>query len=365
MIDSAIKKARAAVLAAFFINGVGIATWVSRIPAVQTKLSLSEAELGMVLLGTAVGVLVALSMAGGLVARLGSTRVILAAGTALCVLLIPLALMENAVALWFNLFASGAAISTMDVAMNDQAAAVERLAKRPMMSSFHATYSVGGLVGALVGAGMAAAPGVSLLLHFLIVAVVMFAALLVSVRYLLPSEPEEVEEGPVFRLPERALWLLGAVAFCSSIGEGAMADWSGVYLNQVLATTAARFLGDAILGRWPAEDVVRVGGGLSALGLAMIIFTNSPVAALVGFTLVGFGLANIVPVAFSSAGNFPGIASSAGIAGVATIGYAGFLAGPPVIGLVAEATSLRVAFILVAVAVGSLLYTARGVSKSR
>ena len=377
--DRTLKMARFAVLTAFFINGAVIATWVSRIPAVQQKLSLSEAELGVVLLGTAVGVLVALSMAGGLVARLGSTRVLLTAGIAMCALLVPLALVNSPVVLWLNLFASGAAISTMDVSMNDQAAAVERLAKRPLMSSFHATYSIGGLVGALFGAGMAALPGMTLELHFLVVAVLLALVLLFSTRYLLPAQPSG-DESPVFRLPERALWLLGAAAFCSSIGEGAMADWSGVYLSRVLATTAAtaalgyaafsltmtvgRLLGDAILSRWPADGVVRVGGGLAALGLLMIVGTKATAAALVGFGLVGLGLANIVPVTFSAAGNYPGIIPSAGIASVATIGYAGFLAGPPVIGVVAEETSLRISFILVALAVGSLVYTARGVRKT-
>lgn len=375
--DAALKRARFSVLAAFFINGAAVATWVSRIPAVQEKLALSEAELGLVLLGMSVGVLVALSLAGGLLARFGSAKVTLIGGLFVSGLLVLPGLAPNSAALWLALFAFGAAISLMDVAMNDQAVLVERGAGRPLMSSFHATYSVGGLAGALFGSGMAGAGTVTPFLHFGIAAVVLAAATLFSSHNLIPTKPQTEEKPATFRLPERALWLLGAVAFCSSIGEGAMADWSGVYLSEVMGATAAlaalgyaafsltmtvgRFLGDTILAHLRAEMVVRVGGLLAALGLALIVLTDSPGLALVGFGLVGIGLANIIPVAFSSAGNFPGISSGAGIAGVATIGYAGFLAGPPVIGLVAEATSLRLAFVLVALAVGSLVFTARGV----
>ena len=379
--NSSLKKSRAAVLMAFFINGALLATWVSRIPAIQTKLSLSEGNLGLVLLGLSAGVLVALSLAGGLIARFGSARVTAIGAIALSLTLFPLALMPNPVALWLNLFVFGAALSIMDVAMNDQAVNVERRARRSLMSSFHATFSIGGLVGALIGSGMAAAENFTPFVHFLLMGSVLSIALLLAAQYFLPDRDEDAAKSvPVFSFPERALWMLGAVAFCSAIGEGAMADWSGVYLSQVLSTTASfaalgyagfsltmtlgRLIGDSLLDRLSSETVVRFGGLIASVGLVIIALASSPVITLVGFSIIGLGLANIIPVVFSAAGNFPGIPSSTGIAGVATLGYAGFLAGPPVIGLIAEGTSLRIAFALIAVLIGSLVFTAKAISRS-
>lgn len=373
-----LKRARQAVLAAFFINGAAMATWVSRIPAIQAKLSLSEGALGLVLVGLSAGVLVALSLAGGLIARFSSAKTTVGAGIVMSLALIPLAWANSPVVLWINLFVFGAGTSLMDVAMNDQAVMVERQAGRPMMSSFHATFSIGGLAGALAGAGMAATTFFSPAVHFALVGVVLAAAVVFFYRFFIHIQPEKAEGGPVFRLPERALWMLGVIAFCTALAEGSMADWSAVYLNQVLATTTSlaalgyagfsatmtlgRLLGDRLIARFHAKTVVRVGGLIATAGFVLTILTNSPALAIAGFALIGLGVSNTIPVAFSTAGNFPGVASSAGIAGVATIGYAGFLAGPPVIGMIAESTSLRVAFILVAVLVASLIFNAGAVS---
>jgi len=373
-----LKRARLAVLAAFFINGAAIATWVSRIPAMQAKLSLSEGALGLVLLGLSSGLLVALFLAGGVIARFTSAKTTVGAGILMSLALIPLAWANSPVGLWINLFIFGAGTSLMDVSMNDQAVLVERQAGRPMMSSFHATYSIGGLAGALVGSGMAAIEFFSPAVHFALVGIVLVMALGSFYRFFIHTEPENAAGKVSFRLPERALWMLGVIVFCTALAEGATTDWSAVYLNQVLATTTSiaalgyagysatmtlgRLMGDRLIARFHAKTVVRVGGLITAIGFVIVILTNSPVFAMVGFALIGVGVANIIPLAYSAAGNFPGIPSSAGLAGVATIGYAGFLVGPPVIGTIAESTSLRVAFILVAVLAASLIFTARSVS---
>jgi fucose permease len=374
------NPARLAVLAAFFVNGALLGSWVSRIPAVQVRLALSEGELGLVLLGMAVGVLVALSLAGGLISRFGSRTVTVTGAVAMCLILPLLALMTEPWALWIGLFAFGAAMSSMDVAMNAQAVAVEQRASKPLMSSFHASFSIGGLVGALLGAGIIALSGEPLI-HFILAAIVFLVIMLGSARHLLVVSGEKSEGGRLFRLPQRALWALGAIAFCTAIGEGAMADWSGVYLTQVIGATAAfaalgfaafslamtigRLLGDWLATRFDSVKIVRFGGLLTTVGLLAAIFTSQPIVVLIGFAAVGAGLANIIPLAFSAAGNFPSIPSSIGIASVATIGYAGFLAGPPLIGLVAEATSLRIALLLVAVLTGTLIFTAQAIRPGR
>ncbi len=372
-----LSRPRLAVLSAFFINGALMATWVSRIPAIQIKLGLSEAALGLVLLGISVGVLPALSVAGGVIGRVGSRRVTIGAALAMCLILPLLAILPDARLLWVALFGFGASMSMMDVAMNDQAVQVERREQRPLMSSFHAAFSLGALVGALIGAAMAANAAITPTIHFGLMAVLFGGGILLASRHLLNVESESEEPQGVFSLPPRALWPLGAVAFCCALGEGAMADWSGVYLTQELGTSAAfaalgfaafsltmtagRLMGDYLSTNWAPERVVRLGGVVATIGFLASVITAEPVIVLIGFAAIGIGLANIIPLAFSAAGNFPGLPSGVGIAGVATIGYAGFLAGPPVIGFLAEQTSLRIAFLLITLLVGSLIFTAKSV----
>jgi MFS family permease len=369
-----IQAARWAVLAMFFANGALLANWLSRIPQIQANLGMSEGDLGLALMGAAVGVLTALSIAGGLIARFGSRTVTAAGGVALCLLLPFLALMPNAVALWICLFLFGAAMSTMDVSMNSQGVDVERALGRSVMSSFHAAFSIGGFVGAAIGAAMAYF-GIGPALHFVMAGVGFLLLILLTAPRLLPIPPNTEPDvgGPVFRLPARALWPLGAVAFCSSIGEGAMADWSAVYLKSFVGTTdsvaafgfaafsitmtGGRLLGDNLSMRFGPAKLVRAGGVAASLGLLLAILLPQTIPVLLGFAAVGAGLSIVVPLAFSAAGNVPNLPAGVGIAGVATIGYAGFLAGPPAIGLVAEATSLQMSMVLVLLLVGSLIFT--------
>ncbi|MFN2116326.1 MAG: MFS transporter, partial [Candidatus Promineifilaceae bacterium] len=206
---SHLTSARLAVLAAFFFNGLILATWVSRIPAVQSKLDMSEGTLGFVLMGISVGVIVALSMAGGLVGRFGSKTMTMAGVIGLCFVMPLPALMPNTAALFAALFIFGAFLSTMDVSMNSQAVVVEGLAGKHLMSSFHAFFSIDGLAGALLGAGFVAL-GVSILNHFLILALFSLLVMLFFGRFLVQDSGEpEGEGGGIFRLPPHPLWALG------------------------------------------------------------------------------------------------------------------------------------------------------------
>jgi MFS family permease len=375
-----IKPARWAVTAMFFINGAVLASWLGRIPQIQANLGLSEGGLGLVLMGMAVGVLVALTLAGGMIGRFGSRAVTTAGAVALCLSLPLLALMPNVIALWISLFLFGGFISLMDVAMNSQGVDVERELGRPVMSSFHASYSIGGFAGAAIGAAMAFL-GVGPALHFVIAGAGLLLMTLPVAPRLLPTAPktETATTEPVFQLPARVLWPLGAVAFCSAIGEGAMSDWSAVYLKSVVGTTdgiaalgfaafsitmtGGRLLGDHLAMRFGAAKLVRAGGICGAAGLLLAILLPQTAPVMIGFAAVGAGLSIVVPLAFSAAGKVPELPSGVGIAGVATIGYAGFLAGPPVIGLIAEMTSLRLAMLLVLLLVGSLIFTAEALRR--
>lgn len=378
-----INVARLAVLIMFFVNGAILGNWVSRIPQIQDTLNLSEGTLGLVLLGLAAGVLVALSMTSGLIARYGSHRITLYGVIALCLLLPPLALMPGALTLWIALFLFGMALSAMDVAMNAQAIDVENRAQRPLMSSFHASFSIGGFAGAGIGA-VFATWDVGPLNHFIIVAGLFILISLIAAQNLIPTEsaqPDEERDARVFQLPARVLWPLGIVGFSAAIGEGAMADWSGVYLSDVVGVSAGtaalgfaafsvfmtigRLSGDRLAEMFSPMILVRMGGAIAAAGLLLASAIPETAPTLLGFGAVGLGLSVVVPLVFSAAGKLPGIASGTGIAGVATIGYAGFLAGPPIIGLIAEVTSLRFAMLLVALLAGSLIFTGRSLRTRR
>jgi fucose permease len=261
--------------------------------------------------------------------------------------------------------------------MNDQAVLVEQRSQKPLMSSFHGSWSIGALAGAMLGAGIA---GLSFgpIPHFIFASTLFFILMALVSRYLLPTEGKKEKGESMFRLPPRVVWPLGAIAFCAAIGEGAMADWSGVYLNRTFQTTVAfaalgfaafsltmtigRFAGDWLAAKFNPVPVVRFGGLLAFIGIMAAIITTEPFVVLLGYAAVGLGVANVVPLSFSAAGKLSNLPAGVGIAGVATIGYAGFLAGPPLIGLIAEATSLRFAMLFVALLVGSLFFSAKAIN---
>jgi MFS family permease len=232
----ALRVPRLAVLGVFFANGVVIGTWVVRIPAVQQRLGLGEGLLGIALLGAAVGALAAMPLVGALVSRFGSRRIVGTTGLLLSFSLVTPALAPNLFFLVPALMLLGAANGGLDVSMNAQAVEVERGYWRPIMSSFHAAWSFGGLAGAALG-GLLASLGVGPLPHFSAVAVLSAIAFVGAYRSLLPSHADASEEGaPAFARPTRALFGLGIISFCILLGEGAMGDWSAVYLNNTLGT---------------------------------------------------------------------------------------------------------------------------------
>lgn len=357
-----VRVARRAVLAIFFVNGAGIASWVAQIPLIRERLRLSEGALGLTLLAGAVGAVTALTLAGGLIARFGSRRVTNVATLAFCVSIVPLILAPTVPLLVVALFLNGLSLSAMDVAMNAQAVAVEERAGRPLMSMFHAFFSTGGLVGA-AAASVALSSGVSATGYTLGAVLVLIGLALVTLPALLPGSVDRATDEPVFVRPTGPLLGLGLLAFFALVSEGAMADWAGVYLRSALGTdpgfaargyavfslamAVGRFGGDALRSRYRAGPLVQVSGALAALGLGAALLVHQPLAALVGFGCVGLGLANVVPVLFSAAGRVAGVPPGSGIAAVATAGYCGFLVGPPLIGLVAQYFGLPVGLAVV------------------
>lgn len=354
------QKARLAVALFFFTNGFTFANWVGRIPTIKDKHNLNDADLGIILLGGALGSLVTLPTTGWLIARFGGRLVAAASGLGYSLVLVVIAAAPSPLTLWLALFLAGVLTGAMDVAMNAQGVLVENTYHRSIMLSFHAMFSIGGLVGAGVAALLAE---ISVAQHFAIASTAMVAVILGAAPFLLPNPP--LERRTALARPSRGVLLLGVIIFASALTEGAMADWSATYLKDDLGSSArvaalgfagfslgmtlGRLTGDRVTNRFGPVRVVRLGGILTTLGLALAVVVATPVVVIIGFSAVGLGVSSVFPLVFSAAGRTPGLSPSAGLAAVATIGYFGFLAGPPVIGFVAEATSLRVDLALVLV----------------
>jgi MFS family permease len=346
----------------FLVNGLIVASWVSRIPAIQSGLALSPAQLGAALLVIAFGSLVSMPLTGALIHRTGSRAMVIVTTVAFCASLPPIALTGSlgslAIALWFY----GATGGAMDVAMNVEAAALERRIAKPIMSSFHGLFSLGGMAGSALGGAFAGA-GVAPLAHFLVTAAA-FGLMAALVFRWLPAGSSSGGPSLGFRFT-RTLVILGAIAFCILVGEGAMADWSAIYLRNELGTgagfaalgyavfsgtmAAGRFAGDWLNLRFGPARLVRGGALLATGGLALALLAGGVPATLAGFACVGAGFSTIIPIVFGAGANVAGVAPGAGIAAVTTAGYLGFLTGPPIIGFTAEYAGLRVGLALVAV----------------
>jgi len=364
-----VRLARAAVSAMFFVNGFGFANWVVRIPAVQRSLGLSPGLLGLALLGPAVGGLLAMPLAGGVVARRGSRPVTQVAALAFAAALLLPPLAPSFGLLVAALVVLGATSGTLGVAMVAQSVTLQRFHDRPITTSFHAFYSGGGLAGALVG-GVIAGAGLSPLAHLALVAGALVLLAATAAPALLPAT---VDAAPAhhasFARPTPALLALGTIAFCILVGEGAMADWTAVFLRDVsgaapgpaaagfaafsLAMTAGRIVGDRLTARVGAMRLGRAGGALVAAGcLAAVLVPNAWVATI-GFGAVGAGLSTLYPSVLAAGGRLAlrtNQAPAATLAALSTLAFTGFLAGPPLIGLLAEGVGLRGALVAVAVA---------------
>jgi MFS family permease len=360
-----------AVMTLFFVNGALFATWASRIPAVQSQRGLSNSTLGLALFALAFGALLAMPVAGHLISRIGSAQ-LCKVSVLLSLAMFPMVVVLPGLLLFFAaLFGFGLCQGVLDVAMNAQAVVVEKRLAKPIMSSFHALWSTGSLSGAALGS-LFAAQGLTPFAHGLIVSSLLGIGALVALPFLVGSpQSGELTSGPAktmpaFRLGHPAILALGTLAFCVMLGEGAIGDWSALYLRRIVGTgeglaavgftifsvtmAGTRFLGDALAARFGHVNVVRAGGLLATGGILLALMVANIPLTLLGFGLVGAGFATIVPTVFSASGNIPGISPGVGLGSVTTLGYLGFLAGPPVIGFAADVLGLRAALGLVVAA---------------
>ena len=368
---------RIATFGVFVVNGAIVGTWVAHIPWISDRFDFSKSTLGLVLITMSIGVIVALPIMGQAIVRLGSVRATrLTAPFCTAVLLLPLLAPEPWL-LPFALIALGAGSGSMDVSMNAHGVAVERVLGRPVMSSLHAGWSLGGVAGAgLVAIGSAA--GLDPRLEVVLAAGLLALALVVCLPRLGPgSQTEEAPAGFVW--PSRAVILLAALCLMIMVTEGAMADWGGLYLTRDLGTStavaalaftafsggmmAARLIGDWLNRRLGAARLMRWGTALAGVALAVMLLAGSVPVALAGFFLVGVGVANGVPMVFSAAGHAPGKESGPNIAAVSSMGSIGFLAGPPFFGFLADATSLPLALGTLCIGLAGVVLAANAVGR--
>lgn len=357
---------RIAVKIAFFLNGFVYANWVSRLPRIQEQYQADNGTIGIVLLSMSFGAAAAMPFTGWLIIRNGSRRVSLASLLIFCALVPFISFMPGILSLILLYVFIGVSTGMLDVAMNAQAVMVERAYNKPIMTSFHAFFSIGMALGAWCGA-LFTDLKIELSQHLIIVCVLSLLFVIWVRRNLIEDKPDAslMSEGPLFRIPNKALLSVGIIAFCCMMGEGAISDWSVNYMENIAlspkaiapiglsafatAMTLGRLFGDRFRARWGDTKLIVYGGLISIAGLALALLVPEPYVVIGGFFMVGIGLSTIVPITYSIAGNTKDLPSGVGLAMVTTVGYSGFLFGPPIIGFLADTWNLRIALLIIVV----------------
>ncbi|NTF43834.1 MFS transporter [Rhizobium rhizogenes] len=379
-------KSRAAVSLLFLMNGFMVGCWAPKIPEFAERLHLTKFELGLMILVFGVGSLVMMPLAGAQIAVRGSRVVVRAFGVLLLPMILALTLAPNVWTAAIALFLFGGFIGAMDVAMNANAVSVEKSMRRAIMSSCHAFWSLGGLLGSAIGGFLISRWGV--LGHAEVSTVLAILFLVVAWPMVLGDQPHPDEAKPKARLPMIPLpWLLGMVALFCMVPEGAVLDWSALYLSQekgasvilsgfgfaaFSATMATmRFAGDFVRDWLGAIRTLRVCTVFAIIGMLTAALAPNAEIAILGFALCGIGISNMVPIAFSAAGNIPGLQPGIGISVVTTLGYSGMLVAPSAIGFAAEHIGFSPVLmalpvlLLVVLAFSSLARYADGIGESR
>jgi MFS family permease len=358
------SPSRLAVKIIFFLNGFVHANYFSRLPRIQDQFAIDNGVIGLVLLSSSIGAILAMPFTGWLIIRNGSRRVTIFAAYFYCSLILFISWMPALWSLVILFFLLGVSAGMLDVAMNSQAVMVEKQLQKPIMTSFHALFSIGMAIGAFAGAFFTKLDA-GLFPHFAIVSVLSLVTVFIARYYLIHDRPQvKTTEEPAFRLPNAAMVSIGVIAFCSMLGEGAMADWSTNYMENVahadkvlapiglsafaLAMTIGRILGDSARVKFGDRKLMVACGLVATAGISISILFNSPLMVILGFFVVGIGLSAVVPIAYSIAGHTKDLPPGVGLAMVTTLGYSGFLFGPPIIGFIAQWQNLRVALGIVA-----------------
>lgn len=371
---------RLATRLAFWVAGFGVACWAPLVPFAKQRLQVDDGTLGLLLLCLGIGSVAAMVRTGPLCARYGCRPVVLASGAGLVLLLPPLAVVRTPWLLAPLLFGFGAALGSLDVAANVHAVEVERSAGRPLMSGFHALFSVGGFAGSALMTFLISL-AVDPFAGALICSVLMLLALVAARPRLLAARAAEAPAPTLLVLPRGPVLLLAALAAVTFLVEGALLDWSALLLTDSglaaagqagtgyalfsVAMTAGRFGGDAIVARLGDRAVMFWGGLLALAGFAVLLLARRIEPALAGFVLIGLGASNAVPVLFRNAGAQQAMPAALAVSAITTMGYAGYLLGPAVVGFIAEAAGLPAAFWMLAALMALVPTCARRATAAR
>lgn len=371
-------RARWATALVFVANGAMVGSWATQVPVAKARLDLTDTSLGLALLMMAIGAVLSMPFTGPLVSRFSSAGVTRWSIIGQLILLPGLAAAPDYVSFLGVCFVFGITNGLCDVAMNAHAIEVEKGIEKPIMSGLHGMWSIGGFAGSAIAAVLL--PVVSPIMHFIIVCAVLALVMVWALTHLLPKGADTAHEGAHFSLPTKPLLLIGILTFFVMMSEGAMNDWSAVFMktfyqaNESLAAatyaafaagmSTGRLAGDFIRARLGTVMVLRVGGALATVALLAGTFGGAPAITIIAFGFAGLGLSNLVPLLYVAAGQTPGQSPAAAVAACATTGYMGFLVGPPLIGFISDHVGMKIAFILVALGCAMVMASARRASHS-
>lgn len=366
----------------FFVTGFAMAAWAPLVPVAKLRLGIDDGGLGLLLLCLGAGSIVAMPLTGILTTQIGCRRVIVVAALIMYACFPLLASIDNFALMAITVAIFGASLGTVDVAMNLQSVMVERDSGRAMLSGIHARFSMGGITGAAGVSALLGPLGLHPVLAAVIVAVFATALLVWSMPGLVPYGDHSAEKVPLFVMPRGSVLFIAMLCFLCFLAEGSILDWSAVFLISMrgadvglaglgyatfaVSMTIGRLFGDTIRTQLGERAVLLSGGLIAAAGFLVVLAVPNAIVGLLGFLLVGFGASNVVPVLFSVAGNTKSMPAGLAVTAISTIGYAGILAGPAIIGFIAHATDLRIAFLFLVAAMLALAASYRvGLPRSK
>jgi MFS family permease len=362
---SYLSRIRLGISLFYFTMGLSFASWASRIPDIKTSLDLSEGELGTILLALPLGQLTAMPFSGRLVTKYGSKVVLIIAVLCYIFNLTNLGLATQSWQLAIGLYLFGVAGNFCNISLNTQGVYAEKMYKKTIMSSFHGVWSLAGFSGALIGFVMMAFD-LSPHTHFILVAIFGLLLIVFNYKYLIKASGKvELNKKSFFSKPEKSLVWLGVIGFCCMASEGIMFDWSGVYFKEIVKAPGAlvilgytsfmimmatgRFFGDRFIRVHGAKKILQLAGILISTGLLTAVFFPFLIPSTLGFMLVGIGVSTVIPTLYSIAGKNTKVSPGIALTTVASVSFLGFLMGPPLIGYIAELSSLQYSFALIGI----------------
>ncbi len=353
----------------FFIQGLVFSSWTSRIPDIKSRLELSDGAFGLILFALPIGQLTAMNLSGYLVSRFSSRKILSIAVILYPAMLVLLGRVQTTWQLVAGLFLFGIAANLSNISINTQGVGVERLYRRSIMASFHGLWSLAGFAGGMIGQIMVS-NYIPPFEHFCIMYVLCTAIMLVARNYMLPRDAHHRQQQPaakrkIFVKPDKYIVQLGIIAFASMVCEGTMFDWSSIYFETIVKAptestrlgfiafmctmAAGRFMADYLVSKFGVKTVIQNSGIVILLGMLTAVFFPTVLMATFGFLLVGLGTSAVVPMAYSLAGKSKSMPPSVALASVSSIGFLGFLIGPPLIGMISEITNLQYSFALISI----------------